>query len=73
MDIDTLVVVGVVTNFCVYLTAADAADRGYQVIVVSDATAAMSPELQDIFLMVGSIFFFKVESTEEVIQRIKRT
>ena len=39
MGIETLVVVGMATDMCVETTARDAADRGFDVIVVEDATA----------------------------------
>lgn len=47
MGIETIVLVGVVTNRCVETTMRGAADRGYRVILVDDATAAFSQELQD--------------------------
>jgi nicotinamidase-related amidase len=72
MGVDTIVVVGVLTNQCVFLSAVDAGDRGYLTVVVSDATAALPPELQDIFLMVGSLAYFKVQTTDEVISRIEK-
>ena len=39
MDVDTLVLAGMATDMCVETTARDAADRGFNVIVVEDATA----------------------------------
>ena len=39
MNLQTLIVVGMATDMCVETTARDAADRGYNVIVVEDATA----------------------------------
>lgn len=39
MEIETLVLVGMATDMCVETTARDAADRGFNVIVVEDATA----------------------------------
>ena len=39
MEVETLVLVGMATDMCVETTARDAADRGFNVIVVEDATA----------------------------------
>jgi nicotinamidase-related amidase len=39
MGVETLVLVGMATDMCVETTARDAADRGFNVIVVEDATA----------------------------------
>ena len=44
MGIEHLVVTGIVTDGCVELSARDAADRGYSVILVSDGCAASTPE-----------------------------
>ena len=38
LGVTTLVVIGVATDMCVETTARDAADRGFEVIVVEDAT-----------------------------------
>lgn len=45
LEVDTLVVCGVVTNGCVEGTVRDASDLGYNVIMVPDACAAVTPEL----------------------------
>ncbi|GAB4250580.1 cysteine hydrolase family protein [Deferrisoma sp.] len=42
--IDTVRLVGCVTNICVLYTAADAAMRGYDVEVVGDAVAGLDPD-----------------------------
>jgi nicotinamidase/pyrazinamidase len=42
--IDTVVIVGVLTDICVMYTSADASARGYNVIIVSDATGSTSLE-----------------------------
>jgi biuret amidohydrolase len=39
MEVETLVLAGMATDMCVETTARDAADRGFNVIVVEDATA----------------------------------
>jgi nicotinamidase-related amidase len=45
LDVDTLLVCGVVTNGCVEGTVRDASDLGYQVIMIPDASAAVTPAL----------------------------
>lgn len=45
LGVDTLIVCGVVTNGCVEGTVRDASDLGYSVIMVPDASAAVSAEL----------------------------
>jgi nicotinamidase-related amidase len=47
MEIKYLVLTGIVTEGCVELAAMDAADRGYHVMVVSDATSSSTPEAHD--------------------------
>ncbi|MHC1627212.1 MAG: cysteine hydrolase family protein [Candidatus Nezhaarchaeales archaeon] len=44
LNVKTLVLTGLVTDICVQHTAADAFFRGYKVIIVSDATTALTPE-----------------------------
>jgi nicotinamidase-related amidase len=44
MKLETLVIAGAATDMCVETTARDAADRGYNVIVVEDATATFREE-----------------------------
>jgi nicotinamidase-related amidase len=47
LGIATLVVGGVVTGSCVELAVRDAADRGFRVVLVEDATASWSQQMQD--------------------------
>ena len=44
LRLETLVITGMATDMCVETTARDAADRGYNVIVVEDAVATFNPE-----------------------------
>ncbi|MGY4857271.1 cysteine hydrolase family protein [Cryobacterium sp. AP23] len=46
LGIRTLVVVGAWTNMAVEHTIRDAADHGYEVTIVTDATSSLSPEWQ---------------------------
>lgn len=43
-DIKTIVLMGVLTDICVMYTSADASARGYDVVVLSDATASTSQD-----------------------------
>ena len=43
MQIETVVLTGVASDQCVLATAIDAADRGFHVIVASDAVANLDP------------------------------
>ncbi len=47
MGIDTLLVTGCVTNYCVETTVRDAADRGFAVAVIDEAVAGFSQESHD--------------------------
>lgn len=45
-DVDTLVMVGVTTNFCVRYTVEDAFSRDYKVLVIADCTSATNDPIQ---------------------------
>ncbi len=72
LGIDTLVIGGVVTNACVETTARDAADRGYQVILVDDACAAHSPEIHEATLLSFMGSFGRVRTADEVLAVLER-
>jgi len=44
LEVSTLHIAGILTNICVLYTVAEAAMRGYKVIVYSDCVASISPE-----------------------------
>ena len=46
LGVQRLVIAGVVTGSCVEMAVRDAADRGFEVILVEDATATWSADLQ---------------------------
>jgi len=73
LDVDTLVCSGLATNACVELTARDAADRGYKVIIVDDACVAMDQEMHDCCLRSFAVFLGNVRTTDEVIEELRAT
>jgi len=75
MGIETLVVAGVVTNGCVEMTARDAADHDFSVVVVSDACTAGTPELHANALdrmATSAVGLISVLCTEEVLAQVSR-
>jgi nicotinamidase-related amidase len=67
MGIETIILVGVVTNRCVETTMRGAADRGYRVILVDDATATFSPEIQEATTLSLSGAYGFVRQTDETL------
>lgn len=72
MDVDTLVVTGIATNFCVETTARDAADRGYKVVLVDDACATFDQESHDATMRSFVRIYGMVRDTSEVIEDFER-
>jgi nicotinamidase-related amidase len=70
LDIDTLLVCGVVTNGCVEGTVRDASDLGYQVIMVEDACAAVTPALHQAAITNLKDGFCNVRTTDDVISEL---
>jgi nicotinamidase-related amidase len=69
---ETLIITGVETDCCVYNTAIEANDRGYQAIVVEDATTTLTRTGHKLFLEAyGAIFFFNVRSADQVVDEVQ--
>lgn len=66
LGIETLVVGGVVTNQCVEATVRGAFDHGFSVVLLHDATATYSEELQNGTLRSVGDWFCQVAATSEV-------
>lgn len=68
--VEQLVLCGQATNVCVYLTAAEAADRGYECVVVGDACVAWNGSLHDAFLENFRLLFGRTAESGEVIAEL---
>ncbi|WP_308910374.1 cysteine hydrolase family protein [Pseudokordiimonas caeni] len=73
MNITDLYVVGVYTNECVSSAVRSGADLGYRMTLISDGTAAISPELHKATLLTLKGRFAAVLEADEVIKALERT
>jgi len=65
-----IVCVGVSTNNCVGMTAYEAADRGYGVVMAEDATGTCSEEMQAASMKTFRRLWGRVMSTDEIIAEL---
>jgi ureidoacrylate peracid hydrolase len=65
--IDTLVVAGTTTNYCVDATIRDAYARDYDLLIVEDACACSFPDLHAATMKNAAMFHGRVVSTEEAL------
>jgi len=70
MGLETLVMTGVASDMCVETTARDAADRGYNVIVVEDATATFFATHHDAALSALARVYAQVWDTHQVLLEV---
>ncbi|EOR24687.1 cysteine hydrolase [Cytobacillus oceanisediminis] len=70
LKIQTLLMAGVSTNICVESTARDGFMLDYDVIFLSDCTAAFSKEAHDMTLQTINQFFGTVATSKEVVKSI---
>ena len=68
LSLETLVLVGMATDMCVETTARDAADRGYNVIVVEDAVATFFAEHHCAALSGLARVYAQIWSTDRVLK-----
>lgn len=71
LGVAQLIVGGVSTSHCVDLTARDAADRGYEVVVVDDGCAEDTPELHSMSLQLFEKLFGRVSTVDKVIRELE--
>ena len=70
LDVQNLIVVGVVTSGCVEVAVRDASDRSFQVLLVEDATATWSEDMQRAAIRAMDEIYAKVVSTSEALARL---
>jgi nicotinamidase-related amidase len=70
LDICTLVFTGVTTEACVETTARDAADRGYECLIVEDATGTFDQDIHRASLRTFEMTYGLVESSEAILRRV---
>jgi nicotinamidase-related amidase len=71
LGVTELVVVGVSTNNCVGMTAMEAADKGYGVVLVSDATGTCSDRMQQAYEEMFLRLWGRVLTTGETIAELR--
>jgi nicotinamidase-related amidase len=69
-EVDQLLLCGLATNVCVYTTAIEAADRGYECAMVEDACAAWAPQLHQVFIENFGLLYGRTGSTEELLAEL---
>lgn len=67
MAIETIVLAGVATEQCVFCTAIDAADRGFNVIIAADACAGLDPGIIEVVLIHFGRISGYVMLTEDIV------
>lgn len=70
LGVDTLLVCGVVSNGCVEGTIRDASDLGYQVVMVEDASAAVTPALHQAAITNLKDAFCNCRTTQDVVMQL---
>jgi len=70
LGVTTLVLTGTATDMCVETTARDAADRGYDVVVVEDATATYYPRHHVAALSAIARVYGQVWTSHEVLDAV---
>jgi nicotinamidase-related amidase len=70
LGIATLVIGGVVTGSCVEAAVRDASDRGFRVVLVEDATASWSPEMQSAAIESMRGRSATIMTSHEVVERL---
>lgn len=68
MDIQSIIVVGFLTDQCVLATTTYAGDVGYDVLLVEDACTGTTKENHDAVIRIARDVFLKTRSTEQLLR-----
>lgn len=72
LELEALVVAGVSTSACVDLTARDAADRGFRIVLVEDATAELDRASHEATLLQFAVRWGQVWTLEETLAAVRQ-
>ncbi len=70
MDIESIIVMGFLTDQCVLATTIHGGDLGYDVLLVKDACTGTTQENHDAVVRFARDVFLKVKSTDEVLRAL---
>lgn len=70
LGVETLIVVGFYTEQCVETAARDAADSGYNTILVEDACGTVTEELHNNSIKALKDLYVTVTTTDEIVEKI---
>ena len=73
MGVRTLVMVGVLTDACVFGTARAAAELGFNSLICEDACATFTQRAHDEALLMHARIFGRVDTTQGVLRELKST
>lgn len=68
MDIESIIVIGFLTDQCVLATTIHGGDLGYDVLLINDACTGTTKENHDAVVRLAKDVFLKIKSTEELLQ-----
>ncbi len=68
MDIESIMIMGFLTDQCVLATAVHGADLGYDVLLIEDACTGTTKENHDAVVRLARDVFLKVKSTDEILK-----
>nr|MDO8109137.1 isochorismatase family cysteine hydrolase [Candidatus Sigynarchaeota archaeon] len=73
LNVSTVFIGGVVTNFCVESAARIASDLGFRAIIIDDASAAWAPSLHAASLRTFEMLYGDVMTTDAIIKQVMKS